>query len=174
MYSYGYFSVIDMKFYLQRDRSADNICFSVSDETGVEKYRVISVSTKVTKRTNLVLLNADGNTVGKIRRLPIVSTYTFVLRVKKSHITFVIVPVKNGILSYFYGNNWHINGSIAAKNFTVIDVDKTVILTHRQHANHCTLEINHADNELYGIMTAVCANLINTVEKPLQAEVGCM
>ena len=63
---------------------------------------------------------------------------------------------------------------IAAKNFTVIDVDKTVILTHRQHANHCTLEINHPDNELYGIMTAVCANLINTVEKPLQAEVGCM
>ncbi len=168
------FSVINMKLYLKRDRSADNVLFAVFDECGNEVYRVVSVSTKVTKRTNLLLLHTDGTVAGKIRRLPIVSTYTFVLRVKKSHITFVIVPVKNGVLSYFYGNNWHINGSIAAKNFTVIDVDKSVILDHRKHSDHCTLEITHPENELYCIMTAVCANLMNTVEKPMQAEVGCL
>lgn len=168
------FSVINMKLFLKRDRSADAVCFTVFDESGSEKYRAVSVSTKVTKRTNLLLLTADGEIAGKIRRLPLVSTYTFVMRVKKSHITFVMVPVKAGILSYFYGNNWHINGSIAAKNFTVIDVDKTVILSHRKHADHCTLEISDADNELYGVMTAICANLINTVEKPQKAEAGCM
>ena len=89
------------------------------------------------------------------------------MRVKKSHITFVMVPVKGEILSYFYGNNWHVNGNIAAKNFTVIDVDKTVILYHRKHADHCTLEYFDRDNELYCVTAAICANLINTVEKPV-------
>lgn len=156
-----------MKLHLKRDVSADGAGFAVFDESGREKYRAVSVKTKVTKKTNLFLLDGNGNTAAKIRRLPIVGTYTFVLKVSKSHITFVIVPTKNGILSYFYGNNWHINGSIAAKNFTIIDVDKSVVLSHRKHADYCTLEIFDEDNELYCVAAAICANLINTIEKPV-------
>lgn len=162
-----------MKLHLKRDVTSEDVCFAVFDESGVLKYRALSVVTKVTKKTNLLLCNNSGETVAKIRRLPIVGTYTFVLRVKKSHITFVIVPVKTGVLSYFYGNNWHINGSIAAKDFTIIDVDKTVILSHRKHADYCTLEIFDEDNELFCISAAICANLINIVEKPVALEAGC-
>ena len=156
-----------MKLHLKRDLSAVDAGFTVFDESGMEKYRAVSVKTKVTKKTNLLLLNSQGETAAKIRRLPIVGTYTFVLKVAKSHITFVIVPTKNGILSYFYGNNWHINGSIAAKNFTIIDVDKSVILSHRKHTDYCTLEIFDEDNELYCVAASICANLINTIEKPV-------
>ena len=156
-----------MKLHLKRDLSASDAGFTVFDESGMEKYRAVSVKTKVTKKTNLFLLDGNGNTAAKIRRLPIVGTYTFVLKVAKSHITFVIVPTKNGILSYFYGNNWHINGSISAKDFTIIDVDKSVILSHRKHADYCTLEIFDEDNELYCVAAAICANLINTIEKPV-------
>ena len=156
-----------MKLHLKRDLSAGDAGFTVFDESGMEKYRAVSVKTKVTKKTNLLLLNSQGETAAKIRRLPIVGTYTFVLKVAKSHITFVIVPTKNGILSYFYGNNWHINGSIAAKNFTIIDVDKSVILSHRKHTDYCTLEIFDEDNELYCVAASICANLINTIEKPV-------
>ena len=156
-----------MKLHLKRDLSASDAGFTVFDESGMEKYRAVSVKTKVTKKTNLLLLNSQGETAAKIRRLPIVGTYTFVLKVAKSHITFVIVPTKNGILSYFYGNNWHINGSIAAKNFTIIDVDKSVILSHRKHTDYCTLEIFDEDNELYCVAASICANLINTIEKPV-------
>ena len=85
----------------------------------------------------------------------------------KSHVTFVIVPTKRGILSYFYGNNWHILGDVAAKNFTVIDVDKTIIMNHRRHADRCTLEIFNSENELYCVAASVCVNLINTIEKPV-------
>ncbi len=49
----------------------------------------------------------------------------------------------------------------------MIDVDKTVILHHRKHADHCTLEYFDRDNELYCVTAAICANLINTVEKPV-------
>ena len=156
-----------MKLHLKRDLSASDAGFTVFDESGMEKYRAVSVKTKVTKKTNLLLLNSQGETAAKIRRLPIVGTYTFVLKVAKSHITFVIVPTKNGILSYFYGNNWHINGSISAKDFTIIDVDKSVILSHRKHADHCTLEIFDEEHELYCVSAAICANLINTIEKPV-------
>ena len=156
-----------MKLHLKRDLSAGDAGFTVFDESGMEKYRAVSVKTKVTKKTNLLLLNNKGDIAAKIRRLPIVGTYTFVLKVAKSHITFVIVPTKNGILSYFYGNNWHINGSISAKDFTIIDVDKSVILSHRKHADHCTLEIFDEEHELYCVSAAICANLINTIEKPV-------
>ena len=156
-----------MKLHLKRDLSAGDAGFTVFDESGMEKYRAVSVKTKVTKKTNLLLLNSQGETAAKIRRLPIVGTYTFVLKVAKSHITFVIVPTKNGILSYFYGNNWHINGSISAKDFTIIDVDKSVILSHRKHADYCTLEIFDEEHELYCVSAAICANLINTIEKPV-------
>lgn len=164
--------VIVMKLHLKRDVSAGGVGFSVFDESGREKYRAVSVVTKVTKKTNLLLLDQNGRVAAKIRRLPIVGTYTYVLRVEKSHITFVIVPVKNGVLSYFYGNNWHINGNIAAKDFTIIDVDKTVILSHRKHADYCTLEIFNEENERYCVAAAICVNLINTIEKPVVKAVG--
>ena len=76
-----------MKLHLKRDVTSEDVCFAVFDESGVLKYRALSVVTKVTKKTNLLLCNNSGETVAKIRRLPIVGTYTFVLRVKKSHIT---------------------------------------------------------------------------------------
>ena len=122
--------MILMKLHLQRDISSGDVRFLVYDESGNEKYRAVPVSTRVTKRTNLVLLDSRGEPAAKIRRLPIVSTYSFVLKVKKTHITFVIVPTKNGILSYFYGNNWHINGSIAAS-----DIDDALVSQHMATAD---------------------------------------
>ncbi len=156
-----------MKLHLKRDVSAGAVCYYIFDESGNEKFRAVSVKTKVTKRLYMVVLNRQGEPVAKIRRLPIAATNTFVLRVGKTHVTFVMVPTKNGVYSYFYGNNWHINGDVAAKNFTIIDVDKTVILSHRRHADYCTLEIADRDNELYCIAASICVNSINTIEKPV-------
>ncbi len=155
-----------MKLHIKRDCSPGDVGFIVYDESGNEKYRAVSVKTKVTKKLNMVILNREGECAAKIRRLPPVGVCAFVFRVGRSHVTFAAVPTKNGVLSYFYGNNWHVNGDLAGKNFTIIDVDKTVILNHRRHADYCTLEIFDADNELYCIATSVCANFINTVEKP--------
>lgn len=152
-----------MKLHLQRDISGG---FVIYDESGKEKYRAVSVKTKVTKNVNLSVLDCSGAVAARIRRLPLVGTNTFVLKVGRAHVTFVTVFTKNGVLSYFYGNNWHINGNIAEKNFTIIDVDKTVILSHRKHSKYCTLEIFDTENEMYCIAASICANLINTIEKP--------
>ena len=155
-----------MKLHLKRDISGGDVGFMIFDESGKEKYRAVSVKTKVTKNVNLWITDSSGAVAAKIRRLPLVGANAFVLKVGKSHVTFVTLITKNGVLSYFYGNNWHINGNIVEKNFTIIDVDKTVILSHRKHSEYCTLEIFDNDNELYCVAASICANLINTVEKP--------
>ena len=51
-----------MKLHLKRDLSASDAGFTVFDESGMEKYRAVSVKTKVTKKTNLLLLNSQGET----------------------------------------------------------------------------------------------------------------
>lgn len=154
-----------MKLFLKRDLSASDTEFVFFDESGNEKYLSKHKKTKVTSKLNIIIYDATGSKVARIRQLPIVATSTFVLKVNKSHMTFVVVPTTKGIYSYFYGKNWHINGDIAAKNFTVIDVDKSVVFSHRQKSRYCELEFSDAANELYCAATSICANLINTVGK---------
>ncbi len=156
-----------MKLYLKRDVSPDCINFLLFDERGQEKYVVKNEKTKLSSKLVFTVRDRQGNIAAKIRRFPVAGACAFVLRVGKSHINLVMVPTKRGVYSVFYGNNWHILGDIAAKDFTIIDVDKTVILNHRRHADHCTLEFFDPENELYCVSAAVCVNFINTVGKPV-------
>ncbi len=167
-----FFQVIGMKLHLKRDVSADDIRFVAFNESGSEKYSVCSERTKLSAKLNLAVRTPQGEVAAKIRRFPVGGASAFVLRVGKQHITLVLLATKRGIYSFYYGNNWHILGNIADRNFTVIDVDKTVILNHRRHAGYCTLEYYRPENELYCLMTSVCVNLINTVEKPVLLKAG--
>ncbi len=60
---------MNMKLYLKRDVSARDVGFVIVDELGHEKYRAVSVSTKVTKRTNLLLLDAKCASKNRISPL---------------------------------------------------------------------------------------------------------
>lgn len=139
--------------------------FVIYDESGNNKYLASVGKTKVGGKFNIIITDSIGNTAARIRQLPIVGTNTFVFKVNKKHVTFVVVPTQKGAYSYFYGNNWHINGELLSKNFVIIDVDKSVILRHSKHSGYCELEILSEKNELYCVAASICANLINTVEK---------
>ena len=154
-----------MRLFLKRDVSLGESAFVIYDELGNNKYFADVGKTKVGGKYNISITDSDGQTAAKIRELPIVGTKTFVFKVDKKHITFVVLPSANGLSCYFYGNNWHVNGEIASKNFTIIDVDKSVILYHIKHTDHCELNIERESAELYCVAASVCANLINTVEK---------
>ena len=170
--AYGYFfiTVILMTLYLRRDVSADNRCFVVSASLGAEKYYVSTPAAGLLTRSKLVITDMSGSEAAKIRRIPLVGIAAYVLRFGKRHVTLVTVPTPNGVSAYFYGSNWHIVGELAAKNFSIIDVDKTLILEHRRHADYCELNIPESENELFCLAASVCANLINTIDSPaLQA-----
>lgn len=155
-----------MRLYLKRDKSSEKYDFVFFDELGEEKYRAYFKKAVGSAKMNLIVETTANGVAAKIRRLPIVGTRTFVFKVGKSHVTFVMVPTQKGIYSYFYGNNWHIGGDIATKNFQIIDVDKSVILNHTRCPDYCLLEIPNPDNELYCVATSICANLINIIDKP--------
>ena len=101
----------------------------------------------------------------KIRKIPIVGTHTFTFKAGKHHITFVMIISSNKILGYYYGNNWHINGEIAKSNFSIIDVDNSVLATLKKHPDYIELNITDDSDELYCVATSICTNLINTVDK---------
>ncbi len=161
-----------MKLFLKRDVSAKYSGFTVYDEFGNAKYFAKPKPTKLNatskaSKFNIILTNTENEQIAKIRQLPIVGTNTFVLKVKKSHITFVTVVTSKGIYSYFYGNNWHIHGDVAAKNFDIIDVDNSIISSQKRNLKSIEININDESNELYCVLTSICVCFINTIEKPL-------
>ena len=152
-----------MKLFIKRNISPDKSCFTVFDEYGNEKFNATFTGSKSVSKL-IVSDNAD-KTVLKIRKIPIVGTHTFAFKSGKHHITFVMIISPNGILGYYYGNNWHINGEIAKGNFSIIDVDNTVIATQSKHTRYIELNITDDSDELYCVATSICTNLINTVDK---------
>ena len=136
-----------MRLFLKRDVSLGESAFVVCDESGESKYLVKVGKTKVGGKYNIIITDADGNTAAKIRELPIVGTKTFVFKVNKKHITLVVLPTANGLSCNFYGNNWLISGELASKNFTIIDVDKSVILRHIKHTDFGELNIERDSAE---------------------------
>lgn len=154
-----------MKLFLKRNKSAEETQFFLYDESGNERYRTENKKTRVTSKLNMIITDSHGSEAARIRQLPIAHA-AFVIKVNRTHITFIALPTSKGIYSYFYGNNWHINGDIASKNFEVINVDKSVVFSHRSEARCCAIEIFDEPNELYCVAASICANLINIVNKP--------
>ena len=159
-----------MRLFLKRNTFDDSCCFTIFDEKEETKYVACHASSKLIVRHRLTIADSTGEIVAKIRRLPLVGTDTYVLKFQKKHVTFVTLPAPNGSRSFFYGSNWRVAGEILSKNFSIIDVDKTLILEHRKHADYCELLIPDERNELFCVAASVCVNLFNTIESPaLQA-----
>lgn len=152
-----------MKLFIKRDVSDTSSAFTVFDELGHEKYYSLNLKSKTNK--TLVITDTEKNIVAKIRQIPFGGAKSFVFKVGKSHITFVIAITSKGIYSNFYGNNWHINGEIASKNFSILDVDNTVIASNKKYGEYSELTVTDTVNELYSIATSICVNMINTVDK---------
>lgn len=165
-----FLTVMVMTLYLKRDISAGNRCFTVNDALGEVKYLVSVPPSGLMTRFKLVITDASGNEAARIRRIPLAGTVTYVLRFERKHVTLVTVPGANGISANFYGSNWRITGEFAARNFSIIDVDKTLISEQRNHADYCEINVADSKNELFCVAAAVCSNLINTIDsRALQA-----
>lgn len=151
-----------MKLFLRRDTSSEGALFTVYDDLGKEKYYVISKKSKV--KSGFVILDSDKNIAARIHKIPLVGTNLFDFKVNKKHITFVCLPIQNGINCYFYGNNWRIIGDAVTKNFSIADVDNSIIASQNKNASDYELDIFSAPDELYCISASICINLINTVD----------
>lgn len=152
-----------MKLFIKRCVSADNSLFIVYDELGKQKYNVKFKKSKAS--SSLVINDINDIAVTKIRRMSAGGTNTFIFRAMKKNVTFVMVLSSNYLRCRYYGKNWHIQGDVLSKNFSVFDVDNTPIYSQKKIANDLELNINDALDELYCISTSVCVEMINTIDK---------
>ncbi len=151
-----------MKLFLRRNVSAERIIFTVYDAQGFEKYNVVSKKTKA--YSGIVIKDLENKIFCKIRRLPVVATNSYVFRTGKKNITFVCIPVTNSIKCRFYGINWHVIGNMSLKDFSIVDVDNTVIASHKKALSDYELNIYNTKDEIISLATAVCIDIINTVD----------
>lgn len=158
-----------MKLFVNRDISACDVCFEIYDELGREKYKANERRTKpaVQKKTaKLDITDKNKAVCARIRQLPIVGVSSFSLKAPKKSATLVIMKAHAGVSCRFYGNNWHIVGDIASKEFSIIDVDNAVIASQSKKNSGFVLEITDSENELICLAASLCINMINTVDKP--------
>lgn len=152
-----------MKLFIKRDISDTSSMFTVSDEFGNEKYYSMNLKSKTNKA--FVIMDTQRRVLAKVRQLNFGGAQSFVFKAGKSHITFVIAITSKGVYTNFYGNNWHICGDVKSKNYSIFDVDNTLIAENKNCGKYCELIVLDSVNELYSVMTSICTNMINTVDK---------
>lgn len=151
-----------MKLFLKQSSSAENIIFIIYDELGNEKYKVLYRKRKANISYHINTI--DDKTVCVVRKIPITTTNSYIFKLNNKRITFVCVPAKDRIKCRYYGINRHIIGDAFNKNFSVVEVDNSVVFEHIRVLADVELNIVSDDEEMFAIATAVCINLINTVD----------
>ncbi|MBQ1507583.1 MAG: hypothetical protein IIZ36_04085 [Ruminococcus sp.] len=155
-----------MKLFLKRDLSADGNVFTVFNDLGEAKYLVLSKKPGTNAKINLAVCDTNGKPVARLRRVPIAGTKIFVIKANGKRISLVLLITSKGMYCNFYGVNWHISGELITKNFSIMDVDNSLIMSHLHFSDRCELEIPDKDNELFCVAAAICVNLINTLDSP--------
>lgn len=154
-----------MKLYIRRDSSPGCEQFLVYDELGQRKYSVVEVRTPVSLKYNIVSSSGSGAVIAGIRRMPVPIASTYLMKSRRGSLTFAAIPTRDGISSKLYGKNWRITGDMLSKDFSVMDVDNSVVMSQYNRGTNLELMIPDSSNELDCLMLSVCAGLINTVDR---------
>lgn len=151
-----------MKLFIKRNISSEKNAFVAFNEQGNEKYNIVLRKKK--SYYGFDIISTDGNLVCKVRKIPVGNVNTYSIKDNCRRVTFVCVPVSDTIKCHFYGVNWHVTGNAISKNFCIMDVDNSVIATHKMIASDYELNVFDNANELISLATCICINLINTVD----------
>lgn len=156
-----------MKVYIKRDTSCTQARFVIYDALCNEKYFVVSDGKSLEK---LKLVDVQGNSLLKIKRLPLPVVYAFSISHKTENIKLILNPAKNAAGCYYYGISWHTRGNVFTKNFDIMDVDNSVVATHLKRWGGCAdgyeLNVYCEEKELLCIASAVCINIVAIVDNP--------
>lgn len=156
------YAVIYMKLFIRRNISTDKAAFNVFNEYGYEKYHIMLKRKK--GYSGFEVISVDGDVVCKVSKIQIGNVITYSIRDNCRKVRFVCVPVSSEIKCQFYGVNWYIAGEAISKNFSIMDVDNSVIATHKMVMSDYELNVFDKANEIISIATCICINLINTVD----------
>lgn len=142
-----------MKFFLKRADSG----FEILDELAHLKYTV-SLKTDRNKQ-KIIIKNLNKKPVAEILNQKLVFRY-FSVRCR-GHL-YILVPVLKECFAFMiYGSTYRFLGDISSGRFSLIDVDKTPVMTQKKcwgkFGDGFELEIFNEEQKLFSMCCAVCA-----------------
>lgn len=153
-----------MKLFLKRDVSDISSRYVVLDEYGKEKYIVTGKITS--SKQKLILSDTQNTKKSDIILYRFGATY-FLIRYNKR--LYALVPCESGKFAFFiYGSTLRFLGDISEGRFSLIDVDKSVVMTQKKcWGNYGTgfeLNIYNDEQEILALSVAICADLYISAE----------
>lgn len=146
-----------MKFFLKHDTDGGLSRFVIFDESGNQKYIVTGKSAN--SNQTMILSDTNGN------KLSVITLYNFVAKyfsVKYNKRLYALVPCIKGSFAFIiYGSTFRFIGDIATGRFSLIDVDKSLVMTQKkcwgQNGDGFEINVFSREREVFSLSVAVCA-----------------
>ena len=158
----------NMKLYIKDSKDDNSVRFLIFDELGNIKYKASIEYTSLAVK--LDVYDIYNKRIAKIRKRDIISFNTYTVSCKQGKIK--VIGKLKGENSGFYinGINWYFNGGAPWHNFDIINVDKSIVMTHcmkwGQFGSNYEIIINEEEKELLCVCISLCIDtLIVNIEK---------
>ncbi|MDQ5983761.1 MAG: hypothetical protein RUMPE_00789 [Eubacteriales bacterium SKADARSKE-1] len=157
-----------MKLYIKDSKDINFSRFLIFDELGNIRYRVSIEYTSLAAK--LDVYDTNNKRIAKIRKRDIMSFTTYTVSCKKGKIKVIGKLTGEDPGFYINGINWYLNGCAPWHNFDIINVDKSIVMTHcmkwSQFGSNYELKINEEDKELLCVCISLCIDtLLVNLEK---------
>ena len=153
-----------MRLYIKDSKGDNRSRFLIFDELSNLQYKVSVEKTALTIKLD-IFDNHSNNRVAKIRKRDILFLKTYTISCKDKKIKVIGKFSESDVNFYINGINWFFMGDILKKDFEVINVDKSVIMSHKQRVAEAEvyyeINVNDENNKLLCICIALCIEILN-------------
>ena len=144
---------------MKRDTSDISSRYVVLDDCGKEKYIVTGKS--ISSKQRLIVSDGENTKLSEIILNSLVATY-FMIKCDKR--IYALVPCINEQFAFLiYGSTLRFFGNISEGRFSLIDVDKSVVMSQKKcwgkYGTGFELNILDDEQELFALSVAICADM---------------
>ena len=161
-----------INLYIKRNTQDINSEFSIFDKLGNQKYFVLSEKNPIHRVFRIT--NSEKNSLSKILKNNFINNKFLILYNKQRLLLSHSITLSNCDL-YIYGMPWCITGNALSGNYAVIDVDNSVIMTHKKiwynNFSYSRVEISNSSFEIPALSLAVCMNLYISISEKEKSSV---
>lgn len=166
-----------MRFYMQRATGSGGSLFTVCDDKGNDAFRVTGIRTLLSAKLSLV--TAEDIEAARITGVGTASLSKFTIEIpgeRRMTLLQNLTPAGGSVT--VRNPNWSFRGDISMGNFDVIDVDRSLIMTHgvKWGANGCCWCVQVEDERNTVRCLCLCAIvdglLTGSAETPIPVKGG--
>lgn len=150
-----------MKLYIQDSKDQNVSRFLIYDSLSKLKYRTSVEYAPLTVKMDVY---DNNHRVAKIRKRDILFLKTYTISALTKKIKVIGKISDSEIMFYINGINWFFAGEILKKDFSVVNVDNSIVMSHRAKWNsgkvYYELDVSDNQNELLCVCIALCIDML--------------